>query len=65
MDCVQRNTAVIDGEKKDKYELGELVLAYAVCQADALVEKEELLASPDGGGDLTRNFKKAVTERKI
>ena len=62
------NTADHNGEKElteGKYGLRELVLAYAVCHADALVEIEDFMSLLQGTPGLVRDFTKALTKRKL
>jgi hypothetical protein len=66
VEFVYSNTAVV-GNKEDvrqiKNDLREVVLAYAVCYADTLVDNEYFLALLKVGGDLAADFAQGVTKR--
>lgn len=68
IDFVYGNTAVV-GRKEDstqvKSELREVVLTYAVCYADVLVDAEDFLVLLQGGGDFAGDFARAVTKRNL
>lgn len=68
IDFVYSNTAFIrgkEGSMQIKSELRGVVLAYAVCYADTLVDAEDFLVLLQGGGDFSGDFARAVTKRDL